>query len=170
MGSVDIQASLEGSEGRVGKYFVWRSERKEGEEGSSGGAGGGVGKWIEDGSASGCGCEVESLVGGGVGEMGVGCSRSGSANATFFVPFNSFVGCVVSSDGFQDWFIVGSSMVDRFNRRSINDGVSPCINSSRSRWISASDIPAMILLVSASISRLSLASLDSSRGFTGTGV
>ena len=41
-----IQASLEGSVGRVGKYLEWRFSRNEGSDGSRSGRGGGVGKWI----------------------------------------------------------------------------------------------------------------------------
>lgn len=46
MGMGAIQASLAGSAGRLGKYFVWRFARKSGSEGSRSGAEGPGGKCV----------------------------------------------------------------------------------------------------------------------------
>src|SRR5450432_59115 len=56
-------------------------------------------------------------------------------------------------------------MFARFNKRSINDGDKPAINSDCSFSISSGDIPARRLLFSASISCLCCSSKEACEGF-----
>lgn len=173
-----IQASLDGSIGKAGKYLECRLERKSGSEGSSGGGWGGCGKWIVGAGRRAAREEAGWRFGGGtkgaasgseVGLLGIlggtpprPTSSGGDLKVTFLVDAGFFMGSVGSSvsnkEGSVPTSVRPSSMFAFRSSRSMREGLSPANSSCRSRAISSGDISAILFRFSSSIRFLSASS------------
>lgn len=182
-----IQASFEGSEGRLGKYFACRFSRKEGSEGSRSGTDGPVGKciegWMSSGRRSLC---VEDAGWRPIGAVGSLSSSSKRTDLAGSIRLPADLGAGTFSDA--SWavsscdvpaasvvlssFLIGasggsipvsplpSSRFDLLSSISSKAGLSPAISSFRSSSISSTDMAANLCLFSSSICRRSWSLLE----------